>query len=123
MKGRWSCCFATLGRATSCELRNALRYALAVSDDGIFTEHLPPEITTDTPIIRDTSDFYPQGFASGDVAVDSFGRGEMPEPVARLRGALWRNKWNITAVAAELGLCRTSVYRQMKRFGLRSTHM
>jgi transcriptional regulator of acetoin/glycerol metabolism len=30
--------------------------------------------------------------------------------------ALRRHRWNVTAAAAELGVCRATVYRQMKRF-------
>lgn len=94
------------------ELRNALRFALAVSDDGIFVHHLPPVITgmAAAPIVHSPYDASPVPITKQGANVH--------EPAALLRACLWRHKWNITAVAAEMGLCRTSVYRQMKRFGI-----
>ena len=104
------------------ELRNALRFALAISDDGIFVQHLPPEITTEVLTPHESPRF---AHIEGDeFNLEAMKHNELPEPSARLKGSLRRNKWNITAVAAELGLCRTSVYRQMKRFGIvPPTHM
>jgi len=32
--------------------------------------------------------------------------------------ALRQQHWNVTAVANELGICRATVYRQMKRFNI-----
>ncbi|MCC7253973.1 sigma-54-dependent Fis family transcriptional regulator [Hyphomicrobium sp.] len=95
------------------ELRNAIRFALAISDDGIFVDQLPPELRGERapPVVS-------HAFAvSGPYPVSDAHSG-MREPAERLRDCLRRNKWNITAVSAELGLCRTSVYRQMKRFGI-----
>lgn len=94
------------------ELRNVIRFALAVADDGIFVEHLPPAITgQQTPWTSQSAYPSPQEPTNS-------GGSDVHEPAALLRACLRRNKWNITAVAAEMGLCRTSVYRQMKRFGI-----
>lgn len=95
------------------ELRNAIRFALAVSDDGIRVEHLPPIITGDKGPSFDQSPHTALSETSSGSSISS-----IHEPAALLRTCLRRNKWNITAVAAEMGLCRTSVYRQMKRFGI-----
>ncbi|MCC7250504.1 sigma-54-dependent Fis family transcriptional regulator [Hyphomicrobium sp.] len=94
------------------ELRNAIRFALAVSDDGIAVEHLPPVITggSVTPFGQSPCLVMSEGYGNSNSSVH--------EPASLLRACLRRNKWNITAVAAEMGLCRTSVYRQMKRFGI-----
>ncbi|MER2555423.1 MAG: helix-turn-helix domain-containing protein [Thauera sp.] len=35
-----------------------------------------------------------------------------------MEAALRRHRWNVTAAAAELGIVRATVYRQMKRFGI-----
>ena len=37
---------------------------------------------------------------------------------AELEAALRRHRWNVTTAAAELGIVRATVYRQMKRFGI-----
>jgi transcriptional regulator of acetoin/glycerol metabolism len=95
------------------ELRNAIRFALAVSDDGIFVEHLPPGIHGEH-ITPQWQNPYPATAPERSTPLDS----SVHEPASLLRACLRRNKWNITAVAAEMGLCRTSVYRQMKRFGI-----
>jgi len=94
------------------ELRNAIRFALAVADDGVFVEHLPPVIIGQ-PTPWTSSSSYPS-----PVEPTNNGSSDVHEPASLLRSCLRRNKWNITAVAAEMGLCRTSVYRQMKRFGI-----
>ena len=97
------------------QLRNVLRYALALADgDEIMTEHLPKELTeANAPgatvllpaASPSTADFY-----SGAPIIESEG--------ARLLRSLRHNKWNVTAVSAELNICRATVYRQMKKFGI-----
>ncbi|WP_413470486.1 helix-turn-helix domain-containing protein [Variovorax paradoxus] len=56
----------------------------------------------------------------------------MPPPVARaeagdgrdlasadeLRALLQRHRWHVARAAAELGVCRATVYRHMKRHGI-----
>jgi transcriptional regulator of acetoin/glycerol metabolism len=85
------------------QLRNVLRFALAVCDGGtITTEDLPAELMSaghrDTPPLETAQ--APRGEA------------------AELEAALRRHRWNVTAAAAELGIVRATVYRQMKRFGI-----
>ena len=41
-----------------------------------------------------------------------------PPEAERLLAALQEHRWNITAVAAQAGQNRTTIYRQMKRFGI-----
>jgi len=96
------------------ELRNALRFALAVADEEIVVDDFPPEIRLGQSAISAVSN-------APSSPTDAAATGQEPEagdPAERLQACLRRNKWNITAVSAELGICRTSVYRQMKRFGI-----
>lgn len=89
------------------ELRNVIRFALAISDDGILVEHLPP-------ILRGVGDVASRQALSQAESLEL----KPDDPAGLLRACLRKHKWNITAVASELDLCRTSVYRQMKRFGI-----
>jgi transcriptional regulator of acetoin/glycerol metabolism len=90
------------------ELRNALRYALALAGDAPVT---PGELPAD--IGRGG-----QGLSVQFLAVESR-PGLEHEPTLdadRLLRALRRHKWNVTATAQELHICRATVYRQMKRY-------
>jgi transcriptional regulator of acetoin/glycerol metabolism len=93
------------------QLRNALRYGAALSDgDGIFVEHLPPDIRLGQAGLADGA---PESDTAPGAAVWA------PRMTAQsLLRALEAHRWNITAVAAEAGLARTTIYRQMKRFGI-----
>jgi transcriptional regulator of acetoin/glycerol metabolism len=46
----------------------------------------------------------------------------LPQETERLRAALERHQWNITAVARELKVHRSTVYRQMQQFGICAEH-
>jgi transcriptional regulator of acetoin/glycerol metabolism len=86
------------------QLRNVLRFALAVCDGSRITlEDLPAELMTAGA--HDAHTAVPEAALARDEA-------------ASLDAALRRQRWNITAAAAELGICRATVYRQMKRFGI-----
>ncbi len=98
------------------QLRNVIRFALAVCDDGtIETNHLPqelyadvadeglPERQPDAPIVIQASQSSPQ---------------ICPPEASVLMLALRKHRWNITAVSHDLEICRATVYRQMKRFGI-----
>lgn len=93
------------------QLRNVVRYALAVSDgQGIRAVHLPSDLYTSReqhipPLERDTVPQTPRGMVND-------------RSNAELLAVLRRQKWNITAVANELDVSRTTIYRQMKRFGI-----
>jgi transcriptional regulator of acetoin/glycerol metabolism len=88
------------------QLRNVLRFALAMSDNGLIDiDALPPEIlesTTDRTagVVLATDDVPPANEREA------------------LLAALRRNKWRITQVATDLGIARATVYRQMERFGI-----
>ncbi|NML16557.1 sigma-54-dependent Fis family transcriptional regulator [Azohydromonas caseinilytica] len=93
------------------ELRNVLRYALALSGGQPVTPaELPAEIVHAAAAPRAVT-VAPAAAATGpETACDDQGQ--------RLLQALRRHKWSITAAAQELGLCRATVYRQMKRYGI-----
>ena len=106
------------------QLRNVLRYSLAVSDgDGIFPQHLPGEVTQPEVMMPAASAGvapapWRTGASSetaGGAALPSAAR---PPEAERLLASLRAHRWNITAVAAEAGQNRTTIYRQMKRFGI-----
>ncbi len=98
------------------QLRNAIRFALAISDDGhIDQTHLPNDIwaineTNDSrsaPILEEyppTKTLMQSELSAGMVQAES------------LLSTLRKHHWNITASALELSVCRATVYRQMKRF-------
>lgn len=86
------------------QLRNVLRFALAVCDDrSIEPEDLPGELMSAS--------------ASG-AAVPASTPDASSGEAGDLHAALRRHRWNVTAAAAELGIARATVYRQMKRFGI-----
>ena len=95
------------------ELRNALRYALTLADTRrIEMGDLPEEIRRGANIALPA----PQRLRDSS-------RPSTPTTVAvsdsdRLLSALRSHHWNITRVAAELNLCRATVYRRMKRYGI-----
>ena len=99
------------------ELRSALRFAIALSDDAPVTlADLPDELCCGQqadrvrPVIQNrTACMDAAASPMADTDDDSSGR---------LLNALKRNKWNVTRAADELALCRATIYRQMKRFGI-----
>lgn len=97
------------------QLRNVLRYALALADgEEIVSEHLPKELTESDAqgraMLLPAASANAAAFYGGTPVVESEG--------ARLLRSLRNNKWNVTAVSAELNICRATVYRQMKKFGI-----
>lgn len=99
------------------ELRNALRYAVALGGPGrVCAADLPASVRERGPSAARAQQHSlltsPQ--ATGQ-AVDL--------DAARLLGALKASRWNITAAAQELAVCRATVYRQMKRHGITQPHL
>ncbi|MEI7535957.1 MAG: sigma-54-dependent Fis family transcriptional regulator [Comamonadaceae bacterium] len=99
------------------QLRNAIRFALAICDNGyIEPTDLPSELrgeeeagaTPGTPLLPNAP---LRTLLPSDVS------GALMQAQALLL-ALRRQHWNVTAVAKELGICRATVYRQMKRFNI-----
>ncbi len=93
------------------ELRNALRYALAVSG---FEEIRLPDLPRQ--IVEHCASRYqlPQPPRELHSAPSASGTGQDPKG-EQLLWLLKKHRWNITATAAEMGVSRVTVYRQMKR--------
>jgi transcriptional regulator of acetoin/glycerol metabolism len=98
------------------QLRNVLRYGLALCDEaGILSEHLPPELSAGlVPATTVPASATPHTSPAAGVPTAT-ARSPQAE---RLQALLQAHRWNITAVAAKTGQCRTTIYRQMKRFGI-----
>lgn len=98
------------------QLRNTLRFALAVCDDGLIEPtDLPQELTSQEP-----SDPLPRTWFPLAAASPQGGAATQMLAAEKLLAALHKRHWNITAVARDLGLCRATVYRQMKRYAITS---
>jgi transcriptional regulator of acetoin/glycerol metabolism len=93
------------------ELRNVLRVALALCADGMVSvdDLQLPECTASPPPLRALQPHH-ETPAPNDTDDDA--------SAARLLDALMRHRWHVTQVAAELGVCRATVYRHMKRRGI-----
>jgi sigma-54 dependent transcriptional regulator, acetoin dehydrogenase operon transcriptional activator AcoR len=89
------------------QLRNVVRFAVAVCEDGyVGVDDLPPEFhaeggETSVEVTNDVVTLAAQAPASPGAA--------------QLLEVLRRHRWNITSASIELGICRATVYRQMKR--------
>jgi transcriptional regulator of acetoin/glycerol metabolism len=93
------------------ELRNVLCFALSIADgESIEPQHLPQEIfgsydpreQVGVPLLA--ADIRPAAMLQ-----------ESDSERDVLMDALRRQRWNITEVARDLGTCRATVYRRMKR--------
>jgi transcriptional regulator of acetoin/glycerol metabolism len=117
------------------QLRNVLRYALAVCDEGLIEEqHLPQELQADGEEARfdqqvqreidmsNGSAYVPGTSVAGARGLmhDAVQRGtqNMSPEAMTLMSTLRKHRWNITAVSGELDICRATVYRQMKRYNI-----
>jgi transcriptional regulator of acetoin/glycerol metabolism len=105
------------------QLRNVLRYALALADgEWVLLEHLPRDLTdaagemaTALPAVSSLSPIL--AMPPSAEGIRNLAR-EVEPGMERLLMSLRRNKWNVTAVSTELDICRATVYRQMKKFGI-----
>jgi transcriptional regulator of acetoin/glycerol metabolism len=107
-----------LGVLNSCEwpgnlrqLRAALRYACAVMKDStIRVDDLPRELMNVRAFstARQRMEHAPSPF---DDAIQ-------PNQRDRLLEVLANTRWNISAAAKDLGICRSSLYRQLKSLGI-----
>ncbi len=96
------------------QLRNVLRYALAVcEDDTIKLADLPPEIlqTSSLPVetIIQTIEPCPEQVSPNSM--------QYAERMAILN-ILKKKKWNITVASADLGISRATLYRKMKKYNI-----
>jgi transcriptional regulator of acetoin/glycerol metabolism len=95
------------------ELVNALDYACAVAGGGrIELEDLPDAIRR--PALADG---WPSLTPLLPVPAPSFGQAP-PDQAMHLARTLAAHHWNVSRTARELGVDRTTVHRQMRRFGI-----
>jgi transcriptional regulator of acetoin/glycerol metabolism len=102
------------------QLRQVLRFLLSVTEeDGIRLEHLPEEIVEGLAL---TAASRPALTAMMPVVAPlapmGFNDNAPPRDASRLVETLRRHHWNITEVSRELDLCRATIYRRMKRYGI-----
>ncbi|MET0288234.1 MAG: sigma-54-dependent Fis family transcriptional regulator [Pseudoxanthomonas sp.] len=96
------------------ELRNALCYALSLADGAVVAvPHLPQDLV-------DGIDF----IAAEDAAMTPMLLPSLTamhtDERAVLMEALRRHRWNISEAARDLGTCRATIYRRMKRLEITS---
>ncbi|MRR57045.1 MAG: sigma-54-dependent Fis family transcriptional regulator [Deltaproteobacteria bacterium] len=96
------------------QLRNVLRYAMAVSEgESIQLYDLPPEILQASSlgletIVRSTA------ASAQEVPPDSMQFAER----SAILNVLKKQKWNITGAAVDLGISRATLYRKMKKYNI-----
>jgi transcriptional regulator of acetoin/glycerol metabolism len=96
------------------QLRNVLRFALAVMEGDMITPaDLPQEF----------GETFGQQDREGDggaepLALAAEGKGGEECDMEQLLASLARNKWNVTKASDELGFCRATLYRYMKKYGI-----
>jgi transcriptional regulator of acetoin/glycerol metabolism len=106
------------------ELRNALRYALALAgEQPVTAEELPADIAQAAAEPWAQAGAVRAALPAPAHAHAHAGDDPEADPEAQLLlQALRRHKWAISACARELGICRATVYRQMKRHGITPPH-
>ena len=91
------------------QLRNTLRTALALCDDGLVRlRDLPPEIVNAS---EDGAEEPAEQMATAASPLES------AEREALLR-ELGRHRWNVTVTAQALGVSRNTLYRKLRRHGI-----
>lgn len=93
------------------QLKNVLKFALAVHENLTITVNdLPAEIIESTSFINKVP-------AVDDSQINSSASsGDADANI--LLNSLRKHKWNITSVAEEIGICRSTIYRKMKKFNI-----
>lgn len=109
------------------ELQNAIHRAYVLCEDRILElEDLPPRLLPKPAVVLEPSNVgfsnlaghAPSGFQRSEtgrlpaVSLDILERRAIEE-------ALDRNRWNLSAVGRQLGIGRTTLYRKLKKYGLK----
>ena len=98
------------------QLRNVLRFSLAVSDAGIIRiDDLPGELMEPAELAQVPAQARP---ALAETSSEADRLRWRDQEGLWLEESLKRHKWCVTAAAEELGLCRATIYRRMKRYGI-----
>ena len=97
------------------QLRNALRFALAINESGtIDLSDLPNELTHPATTSLPQAPAVEESIGSRPPSLKTM---EQLECEAMLN-ALKKHKWKITQAANELGISRATIYRKMEKFGI-----
>ena len=92
------------------QLKSVLKYALALKERGAITlNDLPEEIMIN-------NHFNTKPLCS-DNQVNTLSSSNV-QNANGLLNSLREHKWNVTAVAEELGICRSTIYRKMKKLNI-----
>ena len=92
------------------QLKNVLKYALALKEGLIITlDDLPEEIINQKYLTKTLPDI-----ANKSNVCSSSDEQEADALLTSLR----RHKWNVTGVAEELNICRSTIYRKMKKYNI-----
>ncbi|WP_374481406.1 sigma-54-dependent Fis family transcriptional regulator [Zoogloea sp.] len=95
------------------ELRNALRFAVAVCDDGVLaTAHFPDGLQA--PVLSPAAPPLAVAMSAPATGASRPAGGERDALLDELR----RCHWNISAAAAAIGVSRSTLYRRMQRQGI-----
>ncbi|WP_448203934.1 sigma-54-dependent Fis family transcriptional regulator [Azospirillum sp. sgz302134] len=96
------------------ELVNALDYSCAVCTDGLI------ELADIPDPVQRTGVFEAWPAPAPEPIMELGGDGD--DPAGRLRDVLRRLHWNVSAAARELGVDRSTIHRQMRRYGIVPPH-
>lgn len=93
------------------QLKNVLKYALALKEGQVITiNDLPAEIIN--------SNGFSKALPVNDSNQSSISGSSDDHEANIILSSLRKHKWNITGVADELGICRSTIYRKMKKFNI-----
>lgn len=93
------------------QLKNVLKYALALKEgQSITINDLPAEIIN--------SNNFTKVLPIKDSIQQSISTGSDDQEADILISSLRLHKWNVTGVAEELGICRSTIYRKMKKYNI-----
>jgi len=99
------------------QLRGALRCACALSTDRILRFSDFPDDVTSPPrsnIVRTLL----RGSTNSTVTLDPCGHKRETHKRDRVVRVLTHTRWNMSAAARDLGICRSTLYRQLKSLGI-----
>jgi len=89
------------------QLINVLRYAVALAEGGVIDRDcLPVEVLGDAPL--------PSALQTARPALARLSADDGQQLLEALR----RHRWNITGVADEFAVARSTLYRKMKKYGI-----
>jgi len=93
------------------QLKNVLKYALAIKEGSTITiNDFPADIINNCSVINPA----PVNEDNQNNAIGSYN----DHDANILLNSLRLHKWNVTGVAEELGICRSTIYRKMKKFNI-----